>query len=769
MNHHRSYPAFFRRLGATAATTITCGLFTLPAAAASGDSLCHFDASAPLATASSLAIDLPAAGDPAWNVVPATVSPDGPIGEPAAGSLSVAAAILDRPHYAAGDVVTLDIQTGVEGARVTVDFSAVDSTYRAGAERVAELGRGRYRAAYRIDPRNVRPAGDYPLTVAVRLGDRVERRPEAVSVTWLPHGPGLLEAPAGRFLATASRIPAAAQSASSPSAITSARFEPASRSQAALNARAAGTLRLDLASPSPLRPGEADLEIVEEGRDGHWQVPLVPGPAVCGSAGCHASATVELERGGAAPGVSRSGLVLRLTQGGAASGSSFLPNLDFTSPPSNHTHRLEGRLRFRFQKRVQDLFASFGNPNYPQYASVLQTVQARGIAFAKIVLQDGCGHNIAGTTAEDGTYALEWTPVNCGQGTLTVWTLVNSGNRNAAVAKWKHGAIGSVSDLTTAAADYALHSYTRAFDTADAAKSLGGLDLDVDVPEYEIAARAFLLLDRAVAGQTYYRDIPGVGSLPKLNVIYSPGKKPADAPSNWDGQWATYLPSKDPGMIWIPAEPEYGWNTFAILHETAHYFHRHYLRNWDYGRLSEPLANAQAATIGNSIWFDKLSTMESIEAQPNFKNGAFQGAAWQFCDGCNVLDYSYGWTQRVFWDLYDGAESAWGGEPIHDWIPEGQAGTETFAPFDFFDGGGGAGSPDADDHVINEVLMDYVGGGPLGTQSGNYVDRGLTNVDLVDILDGLLCRGLATENQIDTLVNDAMGFGYDFGGPASCP
>lgn len=756
------HPSFLRRPLAAAVTS----LFLFPLTAAAADSVCRLDAAAPLTTASPLSIDLPAAGDPAWRVVPAVAPSDGPIGDPVPGSLSVAGAILDRPYYVAGDMITLDVQTGVERARVAVDFSAVDSAYRSGSESVAELGRGLYRVKYRPDSRNVRPAGVYPLTVEVRAGDRAERR-EIVSVSWLPRGRGRLEAPSGRFLAGASSIPQASQGVPT---IAAARFEPAGRDETALNPRAVGTLRLELASASSLRPGEADLEIVEPGRDGHWQVPLAPEPAVCTSTGCRASATVALEHGGVmggAAGAFQSDLSLRITQGGTASAHVFLPDLDITALPFEHTHRVSGQLSFRFMQRGPDILASVNNPDFPQYASVFQSVADRPISFAKIVLQDECGHHITGTTSEDGSYSLEWTPVGCGEGTLTVWSVVQKGTRNAAVGKWRHGTIDGLSELTTATADYLAYSYTQAFDTADAAKSLGGLDLDVEVPETEAAARAFFLLDRAVTAQGYYRDIPGVGSLPKLNIVYSPGAKPQGAPNDWDGQWATYLSSKHPGMIWIPAEPEYGWNAFAMLHETGHYFHRHYLRDWNYGRLSEPLANAQATAIAGSPWFDKLSSMESIDAQPNFKNGAFQGAAWQMCDGCDEIDHSYGWEQRVFWDLYDGTESALP-EPIHTWIPEGAVGTEDFRSIDLFNGGGEPSSTDADDHVLNDVLMNYVGGGPNGDESGDYVDRGIAEVDLVDVLDGLLCRGHATESQIETLVNDAMGFGYDFGGPASC-
>jgi len=48
-------------------------------------------------------------------------------------------------------------------------------------------------------------------------------------------------------------------------------------------------------------------------------------------------------------------------------------------------------------------------------------------------------------------------------------------------------------------------------------------------------------------------------------------------------------------------------------------------------------------------------------------------------------------------------------------------------------------------------------------------DRGLENVDLVDLRDGMICRNQITQEEMEGIVNVAMGFGYDYGvAPGSC-
>jgi hypothetical protein len=143
------------------------------------------------------------------------------------------------------------------------------------------------------------------------------------------------------------------------------------------------------------------------------------------------------------------------------------------------------------------------------------------------------------------------------------------------------------------------------------------------------------------------------------------------------------------------------------------------------------------------------------------RNGAF----WEFCDGCEDLNYSDGWVLRVLWDLVDGSEPG-EAEPLSTYFLFDSDEEFDAGEFDLIDGGGAslAGS----DHLLNDVLVHYLGGGVWGELNPNYEDRGAQGVDLADVLDGFICRGHANAEQVDRLVNHAMMFGYPADGPQDC-
>ncbi len=53
--------------------------------------------------------------------------------------------------------------------------------------------------------------------------------------------------------------------------------------------------------------------------------------------------------------------------------------------------------------------------------------------------------------------------------------------------------------------------------------------------------------------------------------------------------------------------------------------------------------------------------------------------------------------------------------------------------------------------------------------SGQFTDRGVPGVDLVDFLDGWFCRAWGQQAEVEGIVVDERQFPYDFAGPASCP
>lgn len=470
------------------------------------------------------------------------------------------------------------------------------------------------------------------------------------------------------------------------------------------------------------------------------------------------------------------GTTLLTTQTAQSSSSSHaFPTDEKTAGPLNHTHRIHGKLWVDYKERGPDIVGSIGNDDYPQYADVAVSNDTRALSRMNIVLEDTCGHYIKGATTSTGAFDFEWTPVGCASGTITVWSVTASGP-SAAVGKWVGGAIDDIDELTSDSSDYRAFSHSWSFNIAAAAKAGGGLDVDYHVPSNQDAGKAFFTLLNAVDAKAYFTSIPGVGSLPRLNIEYTPGVSLDDG----DWEYAQYRPSVHPGFIHIPAAPyDYGVSRFAHLHEVAHVFERHYMREGSYGRIGEPLANAYATIIQGSPWFDKNSSFESIDVQANFKNGAMQGAEWSFghesatcteyfsckksCDGdceaecgshpsCDDLIYSYGWTQRVLWDLADED----GLEPLATWIPEGE--NELHYMGDDFDL---TGSEDA----FNKVITGYLGGGVYGDEHPLYDDRGLVGVDLIDVLDGFICHG-ASSIMLELIVNEAMDFGYEPPGAA---
>jgi hypothetical protein len=438
-----------------------------------------------------------------------------------------------------------------------------------------------------------------------------------------------------------------------------------------------------------------------------------------------------------------------------------------TALPFPPTHRVAGRVRFRYRGRSPDILSSHNNDDYPQYAGVYEMqIYTRTMRWASVVLQDDCGHYIKGQLDSQGEFRFDWIPVNCERGTITIWSVVHSGNRKAAVGRWVGGNISHVDQLTANTGDYRAFSITRSFSIADATIGSSGLYLDIVVSESDEAAKPFWLLENALDALLYFYQIPGVYLMPKLNVIYSPGLAVEQ------GDQAFYSPNKDPGFIYIPAAPtDYGWIGFAVRHEAAHCFHTHYLREHTYGRIGEPLANVHAQAMVGSPWMDKVNVFENLDVQANFTNSAFRledkdGKYWEYCEGCEWTA-SYGWVQRILWDLVDGGPGS--AEPLTKYHPFGEEQLFEAGQFDMINGGGGTGqSTNGGDHALNDVLVHYLGGGVYGNENPDYVDRGFPKVDIVDVLDGMICRGHATMEQIDLLVNHAMMFGYVAKGPTAC-
>ena len=438
----------------------------------------------------------------------------------------------------------------------------------------------------------------------------------------------------------------------------------------------------------------------------------------------------------------------------------------FQAPEVNPTHRVTGRIRHSFLHRSPDLLASGGRPDWPQYADVGTHEQTATVRHATIILQTDAGHYIKSKLDENGEFEFEFASHFATTGTLTVWTVAHNNKRNAAVGKWKKAPVEHTDDLTANTGDYVAFHYPVQFGMDEAKiDQQNGLNLQVTIPSNHASAKPFYMMSQAQLALDYYYQVVGVTQLPKLNVVWTPGMDPVG------GETAFYQYNKDPGFIFIPSKSSFDWNGFAVRHEAAHMFQKHYMRSFwvndndgGYVRMGEPLANAHACAMIGSPWMDKLASFETLDAQPNYTDGAFRmqagnGSYWEYCDGCK-FSASYGWVQRVLWDLIDGGQGNVA-EPFTEWYPQGSNSLFNAGTFDYIHGGGGpGGSLDGGDHKLNDVLVDYLGGGVNGTTSNAYEDRGFTGVCIVDVLDGMLELGLTTENNINTLMNDAMDFGY---------
>ena len=101
----------------------------------------------------------------------------------------------------------------------------------------------------------------------------------------------------------------------------------------------------------------------------------------------------------------------------------------------------------------------------------------------------------------------------------------------------------------------------------------------------------------------------------------------------------------------------------------------------------------------------------------------------------------------IFWDLHDGTD-------FELWAPNGVA-----DQFDQVDGGSNLHDPAS--HKLLDVLFGYLGG-KKHPENPDYADRGIQDIDHVDVLDGMMCRGHMTEPQAEDLLREVMNYDYDF-------
>ena len=163
------------------------------------------------------------------------------------------------------------------------------------------------------------------------------------------------------------------------------------------------------------------------------------------------------------------------------------------------------------------------------------------------------------------------------------------------------------------------------------------------------------------------------------------------------------------------------------------------------------MAHEQNQTCFNTFGQERSWSLETYE-----KNAGYQKKRVE----CFMVP-GMGWQWRIYYDLFD----ADGNEPAETFFPQDGGASVTVVDFDNIDGNGD--SDDPADHLLMDMLLNYMGDEEFTNDA--YEDRGMERLDLVDTLDGMLCRGIMTEVDAAELLETVMGYDYDFSGPVVCP
>jgi hypothetical protein len=483
-----------------------------------------------------------------------------------------------------------------------------------------------------------------------------------------------------------------------------------------------------------------------------------------------------------------------------------------TAKPFTHTHRVSASFVFEYEEIGPDLLNGL-SALWPWNEDAAETLATRPVRSAVVVLEDDCGHYIKRALSNLGAVSIEWTPAGCENASLTIWSVAPLDGRRVGVGSWIKGPVARLSDLSTKSGDYRPFSYSRSFAVDSAEKNGGpGLDLGaVAVPFANDASRGFFLMDNVQTALDYYETVPGVSAseLPKVNVVHTANLRPEGLScADWDNflQFAVYSGEKDPGFISIPWDDcaDWGRDGHAVTHETAHYFHRHFLRqdDPDYGRFGEGMANVQAAIIRRTKWIagggGLVENLDVNSRMACWKDGGFQqienddgvlvdmridsesdaeecadlggepvfpkAVVWD-----DALNNS-GWFQQIVYDLVDAGGSE--PEPVTEFVSEGgdpgACGDCDAGQFDSVDGEGLNAAAAA--LGLYDVLIYYLGGDNAEGKNDHYEDRGLEGLDLSDVIDGFICRGHISADDANDIIAVAMGLDFDAaGGPQSCP
>ncbi|RMG96705.1 MAG: hypothetical protein D6705_10525 [Deltaproteobacteria bacterium] len=441
-------------------------------------------------------------------------------------------------------------------------------------------------------------------------------------------------------------------------------------------------------------------------------------------------------------------------------------------------------------------------------------------------IDDGCGTKTWAVVGPDGSFhrVVPTNCTELDQATVELLAATSPYAGRVAVARWVGEDLPQFdADLTSDPSDYAIHSATAL--ASDVVVQPGGPAVEfgtitfVTVPSLtpppdvnEIVAPAavgaFAAVDVLHAGLAYFSSHPEVemDEFPGINVLADPAiclgseEKPC---GNYGGFVSTKV---HPGFIFVQNFLFQSPSIYA--HELSHIFQLGFLRPGGYGRFMEPNANVFAYAILASMgiasngWLPDLAkpgTAENMDfngrrpitsevaerplLRPFFaaaSEAAAAAEAFTDADGLScayklndddvlvprsemeradcVMEQKMGYLWRVMFDLHDGAQEA--PEPAKAFQTPGEAVTITFvSSFDGVQGNGAAGDPAT--HRFLTALLAYAGAKNAPEHPG-YLDRGQAGLDLVDVLDAMVCAEQLDPSRAGDLLGEVHGYAYDF-------
>ena len=721
----------------------------------------------------------------------------------------------NKVFYSMGDQVVVDFETSNADAILQVDLSALDSTYSSGSETVTTPSPGDFRLAYTLSMNNQRPSGDHELGYRFLDVDGRLLTSGTLSVRYLPNGPMRTHVAAGSYDPRPVPTMPVGAGLSLDAVVDTGVDRDASGYDASEldftttpvvpDAHSGRVVRLDIRTQGPDAVERLSVDVWEPGRDGYVRVPLALSTPACTATECTYQSEVVIRAKAAATAAVGPATKFRLVSGAIGSPASDWQAPDIEpAPPTAHVVR--GTISYPHRKMHADC-TNQSYPKYPMWCDVKAPSTVGPVRRMSIRVADSCNMEVNGWTDDEGQFEIPFETVCPNQAVrVSVSSFHEPAPYPIAVARRRtppqpfDSFIAMLDALTANPNDYFVpREVVATFVPAQDAAMPAGLTLDLQLSGDEDAQPDARGIRESVAiAQVMRRSLDYYGQwldpfeLDYFNMLY-------DAEEEIDGaNYSIHLLAVHPAFIHI--HPRSAWSEFTIAHESAHYFHMKFLRGYimpwtqngrlvtAYGRFSEPMCHVQAAAINDDRWMIAFlhNNAEDLDYNGNFeRSDSVRPTAPEMTfypdlasappptGSCNEPQFSearkkdcmmgnrMGFIWRLFFDLHDGS-SAQSPEPEETFYvdPDDPLTGFTELNFDQFDGRHGVPSQ----YALMDALLGYLGRSPCNP---GYEDRGQIQLDLVDVLDGLACRGHMSLSNADILLT-VMDLDYDFQASSSC-